>query len=197
MPTPDFATLFPVDEESELTPRNALLLWNALACRSDFTYDEVDKVGSMPIEDPDEWFYLGDLPRITWRMDAHWRRQAARAADDLRYDLETGDWEGPRCTAEEVMLDLAVREASGFDDPDDDLFEGLPEHAYDRDWDRFVELAFQDGDFRLLYDPLFDGIEDSSFELTRLQGMANLAPKDWFETFGGMTPRDPDRGFRR
>lgn len=195
--TPDFATLFPASDESELTPRNALLLWNALACRSDFLYDEVDMLGSAPIVAPDDWPFLSDLPRLTWRRDASWRRQVARAADDLRCDLESGDWEGPRCTAEEVVLYLAVREASGFDDSHEELLEGLPEHEHDFDWGGFMESAFQDWDFRLLYDPKFDGVEDPAFELNQLNGMASLHPDDWFEPFSDVTPRDPNRGFRR
>lgn len=194
---PDFAALYPVKKRRALTPRNAFLLWDALSVIADEMYDEIDEVGSATLQDSDVKPWLTSLPQITWRRDAAWRRKVAHAADDLRRDLETGHFEGPRCTADEVVLYLAVEFVNEDDARDQDVLDKLPESAYDEDWDRFVQLAFQDLDFRLLYNPRFDGIEDPDFELNRYQGMANLSPEDWFEPFGNVTPRDPHRGFRR
>jgi len=101
--TPDFASLFPVrscdrdhtdeDEEMEcdvcddwqLTPRTAYILHTALAVLSDEAYDDVKEHGSDPVtrENADDWAVFRRLPQITWRTDADWRRQFARAFEDL------------------------------------------------------------------------------------------------------------------
>jgi hypothetical protein len=53
-------------------------------------YDDVAEHGDDPVTDDGTWATLSDYPRITWRQDAVWRRQAARALDDLTADLEAG-----------------------------------------------------------------------------------------------------------
>jgi len=44
----------------------------------------------------DRWSHL--------RQDAVWRRQAARACDDLTDDIAAGRWPRPTCPGEEMAL---------------------------------------------------------------------------------------------
>jgi hypothetical protein len=75
---PDFVALFPVcqcGEDScdacsgyQLTARTAAVLWTVAQILADQGYG-----------DDNAWTLFGRYPRITWRQDAVWRRQAARA----------------------------------------------------------------------------------------------------------------------
>jgi hypothetical protein len=83
----------------QLTPRTATALWAAGQILADQTYDDVAEHGDDPVSDDGEWNVLASYPRITWHQDAIWRRQAARAFDDLTADLEAGNWPSPTCPA--------------------------------------------------------------------------------------------------
>ncbi|HEY5187189.1 MAG TPA: hypothetical protein VIM19_20360, partial [Actinomycetes bacterium] len=48
----------------------------------DGAYDDIQVHGADPVPDG-EWLVFDEYPRITWRQDAMWRRQAAPAYDDL------------------------------------------------------------------------------------------------------------------
>ena len=54
------------------------------------------------------WMILDRLPEQTWHLPAWWRRQLARAFDDLALDVEAGRLPRPRCVAEEAALVIAV-----------------------------------------------------------------------------------------
>ena len=79
---------------------------------------------------------FGGLPRLTWKQDLQWRRQMARAFDDLVDDLEAGGYPLPRCCAEEAALHLALEEAGDTtaelsSDLLVDAVQGLPERPDD------------------------------------------------------------------
>lgn len=106
--TPDFVALFPVcrceaddcDACSgfQMTPRTAAVLWAVAQLHADFAYDDIEQYGDAPIIDADGgWVAFADYPRITWGQDAVWRRQAARAFDDLAADLAAGRLPSPTC----------------------------------------------------------------------------------------------------
>lgn len=119
VPLPDFVELFPVcscakpDCEDcqgwQFTPRTAAALWFATQVCADQAYDDVVQHGDDPVRGPDEWSVFAAYPRLTWQQDAVWRRQAARAFDDLTEDLERGEWPTARCVAEEMAIHLATR----------------------------------------------------------------------------------------
>jgi len=74
----------------QLTPRTADLLYTALEVLADEAFDDIEEHGSEPVkkEGEGDWSVFGRLPRITGNQDAEWRRQIARACDDLaRGDL--------------------------------------------------------------------------------------------------------------
>jgi hypothetical protein len=104
---PDFAALFEVcrcgldscDKCSgfQLTPRTAIVLWTVAELLADYAYDDVTERGDDPVADDDTWELFASYPRITWRQNAIWRRQAARSFDDLTDDLAAGRWPSPTC----------------------------------------------------------------------------------------------------
>lgn len=218
---PDFTSLFPLqpcdrdhtDEDEQmdcdvcgdwqLTPRTADMLHTALQVLSDGAYDDVQEHGDDPVtrENVNDWSAFGRLPRITWRTDADWRRQFARACEDLSLDLASGDWPSPRNNAEEMALHLAIEDAPGYlemaKDGEDKRHAGLPEHDDDYAWDDCSELLFQDHDVLMLFDESMDGFEDPSTDINKNFHVGDLRPQAWFTSFNNVEPRDPNRGFRR
>ncbi|MEV6228106.1 hypothetical protein AB0L88_09590 [Saccharopolyspora shandongensis] len=168
---------------------------------ADQAYDDVIEHGDEAIENESAWNIFAEYPRITWRQDAVWRRQAARAFDDLAADLATGDWPLPRCPAEEMALHLTLRYAqaavddgwAGFDGP----LKHVPEHPDDFEWDVLYDILFQDLDILSLFDMELDGIEDPETETNRSFGIGDYRPQAWFQSFNNMEPRDGRRPFRR
>lgn len=212
---PDFAALFPVevphcdDPECEneqcqwqLTPRTADALYAELCVLADQAYDDSEELGDrtvVPDEHDGTWGVFACLPKLTFAADLQWRRRFARAADDLASDLERGQWPEPTCTAEELVLHLAIRDAV------DREVEGgaagdhgrLPSHRDDYDFGMCSEVFFQDTDVLMLYNARFDGIEDPDGETNQHMGIGDLRAAAWFEPFLNVQARDPHRGFRR
>jgi len=208
---PDFAILFPLchcgaDECDacsgyQLTPRTAAALWAMAQIHADFAYDDVHHHGDDPVTDDSAWAAFSEYPRITWTQDAVWRRQAARAFDDLTADLAAGHLPTPTCPGEEMALHLMLRSAQaaiadGWG-PTPDLLAALPEDDGDYDWDLALEMLLQDDDILDLFDQQMDGIEDPESDANRQAGMGDYRPAAWFRTFSNMTPRDGRRRFRR
>ncbi|MGK5556683.1 hypothetical protein ACSNOI_34250 [Actinomadura kijaniata] len=193
---PDFAKLFPMESECDcgeevcddciswkLTPRTAEVLHASLRMLADQAFDDVQNHGDQPVSKRDDCSLFGELPRHTWKQNATWRRQVARAFDDLADELERGEWPAPRCPAEEMALDLAIQYAPGrleiLEETADngvtwgEQHRALPKHQGDYDWEGCAGIFFEDDDY--LY----------------------TSAEDWFDLFVGFEPRDPKRGFRR
>lgn len=208
--TPDFATLFAVcncgkeacDERAgfQLTPRTAFALWSSAVVCADSAYDDVEQHGDEPVQAAGDWALFDEYPRITHNQNGVWRRQAARAFDDLASDLDSGDWPRPTCIGEEMALHHVLRflEEGGLElmvSPDEMCI--LPEHADDLDWEACRDGLFQDSDVLLLFDHEHDGMEDPAAEENLKIGMGDYRSGAWFDTFGNMSPRDGRRPFRR
>lgn len=171
---PDFAALFPIcrcggdscDECSgyQFTPRTAAVLWTVAQIVADRAYDDVIQHGDEPVLDDYAWALFDRYPRITWRQDAVWRRQAARAYDDLTEDIAAGRWPRPTCPGEEMALHLILADApTAVDDGRaglDQTLPRLPEHRDDYNRRMASEVLFQDHDILDLFDAERDGIED-------------------------------------
>lgn len=210
-PDPDFTQLFPLcrcgkddcDACSgfQVTPRIAAVLWNVAQILADHAYDDVHLYGDEPLVDEDGWMIFGDYPRITWRQDAVWRRQAARAFDDLTGDLEAGRSPRPTCPGEEMAFHLMLRSAEAAVDDGwgslDETLQRLPEHADDYDWEMATEVLLQDTDILSLFNATLDGVEDPDTEYNKIMGMGDYRPTAWFRPFLNVTPRDGRRSFRR
>lgn len=205
---PDFAALFAVrrcgkdDCDScsgfQMTPRTALALWTVGQIIADQAYDDVVEYGDDPVTDGGGWSAFADYPRITWRQDAVWRRQAARAFDDLVEDLEAGRLPRPTCPGEEMALHIMLQTAeAAMEDGWGPVLDRLPEHDDDCDWDMLVDVLLQDEDILHLFDESLDGIEDPRSEDNRTTGMGDYRPGSWFQPFQNVTARDGRRPFRR
>ncbi len=207
--SPDFAALFPVGDavgSGELdggwqpSPRTAAVLYHTVSLLADDAYDDVEQHGGDPVAADGGWNLFDRLPRICWRQDLLWRRQAARAFDDLTGDLCEGRWPLPRCNAEELALHLAIADAPellAMPEVAGPALSNLPEHGDDYDWDMCSQVLFQDHDILMVADAAMDGIEDPASAANRQCGIGDLRPSNWFRPFGNVEPRDPHRGFRR
>jgi len=174
----DFSALFPVlpdRDDWQLTPRTASILHSVLSLLADHAYDDIEMNAGAAVEGADgKWTVFCELPRSSWQEDVEWRRQVARACEDLAGDIESGNLPAPRCDAEVAVMHLAMREVLQWlaeMDEDDLGQESLPEHPDDYDWD--------------------------GCELAVFQGRALPDEGPWFEWFSEAEPRDPERGFRR
>lgn len=205
---PDFAQLFAVcrcgDDDCDacsgfqVTPRTAAVLWTVGQIVADHAYDDVLEHGDDTVTDDGGWSAFADYPRITWRQDAVWRRQAARAFDDLVEDLEAGRAPLPTCPGEEMALHLMLRTAeAAVTDGWGPTLDRLPEHSDDCDWEMAADVLLQDDDILSLFDERLDGIEDPRSEDNRMAGMGDYRPEAWFRPFQNMNPRDGRRAFRR
>ncbi len=145
---------------------------------------------------------FGRLPAITLRCGGRWRRQMARAFDDLAGDLQAAGetWAGPRCTGEEMALHLMIDLARSItaDRPNAvrALVADLPQNSADYDWQGCSDDLFEDHDVLMLFDARLDGMEAPDSDIHQAMGMVNLAADEWFEPFSADNARDPDRGFR-
>lgn len=185
----------------QMTPRTAAVLWTVGQLLGDRGYDDVIEHGDEPVGKDGRWSLFDGYPRITWRQNAVWRRQAARSFDDLTADLAAGNWPQPRCPAEEMALHLILRHvqaavADGWAGVED-RFADLLEHEDDLDWDLLHDVLFQDLDILELFDVQLDGIEDPETEQNRQMGVGDYRPQAWFESFLNLEPRDGGRPFRR
>ncbi|MET8039044.1 hypothetical protein [Streptomyces sp. NPDC005345] len=189
------------DEEVEevLTARTRAVLHLALKELADEAWMEVSTLGDQPAQRSSS--VVGSMPRVTWRQDTSWRRQMARAFDDLAADCTAGAAVEPRSTGEEMALHLGIARAHNLtlNRPRlvADTVAGLPEERGDLDWDACSSDLFEDHDVLMLFDDSLDGIEDAEGDVHQALGMVNLAPLDWFTAFYPDRARDPDRGFRQ
>lgn len=211
-PQPDFASLFALPEACDceeedcckchwtFTPRTADLLFSALVELAEAAYDEAAELGERPVTKDDDgaWGFFSRLPRVTWRQNLQWRRDLARACDDLAGDLQRGTWPQPSCAAEEMVLHLALDDAPAHLEPGDDSpHAALPKHRDDYDFDACSDVFFQDHDVLWLYDSKYS---EGSVEADRSESSPippALHPDNWFEDFGNVPARSPERGHRR
>ncbi|MFJ9765544.1 hypothetical protein ACIRUY_17180 [Streptomyces erythrochromogenes] len=209
-PQPDFASLFALpaacDCEEEdcqkchwtFTPRTADLLFSALDELAEAAYDDAAELGERPVTKDDDgaWGFFSRLPQVTWRQNMQWRRNLARACDDLAGDLQRGAWPRPSCAAEEMVLHLALGDAPAHLEDGDSAHAALPKHLDDYDFDACSDVFFQDHDVLWLYDSKYvEGADEAG-------GVASpvppaLHPDNWFEDFLNVPRRSAERSHRR
>ncbi|MFM9700986.1 hypothetical protein [Streptomyces europaeiscabiei] len=85
---------------------------------------------------------------MTWHQDGSWRRQMARAFDDLAADCSSNAEVEPRCTGEEMALHLGISRAQDLTRNRPrlvrDTVANLPEDRGDFDWGACSDVLFQD-----------------------------------------------------
>jgi len=209
MTLPDFTALCPVchcgTEDTcpdcggfQLTPRTAAALWARCQLLGDGAYNDIETHGDNPVDPDEAWIVFSDFPRITWRQTSAWRRQCARAFDDLAGDLAAGHWPLPTCPAEEMALHLAVQANQELDDEWlEQILTTMRSDPGDEDRDGVTDALFQDTDILGLFDPALDGIEDPNSDANAYFQIGDYRPPAWFHTFRNMKPRDEQRGLRR
>ena len=189
----------PVDEYETvgLTPRNWASLYVSLGYVAEGIREDTAFFGPRPISenygDEEMMSQLDRLPRVTHAMDETWRLRLAQSADDLRWDMDRGQWPLPRSVGEEAVLHLAFEEAQMLADMEllDEQLADMPSDAADGEWDDVVEALFQDDDYRTVFgSALADGLEDPSSEVNQELGMGSYQPKSWFVTFDNMDGRE-------
>ncbi len=210
-PVPDFTTLFAACgcgrpecgrcHGFHLTPRTAAVLYVNAQALGDAGFDDVAEHGDDPVTAAGEWMLFDQYPPLTYRGNAVWRRQAARAFDDLAEDLQAGQVPEPRCPAEEMALRLTLSSAEAMlldmSDYVDALVTELPADPDDYDWPAAFESLLQDDDIAALFSAEHDGIEDPDSEQNNAIGMGDYRPRAWFDWFDSADPRDGRRPFRR
>ncbi|WLW55950.1 hypothetical protein [Streptomyces sp. YU58] len=191
------------EEDSEYgpSPRTLRVLESTLDLLADMAAENLAEIGERPVDLGDNYaLVFSDLPVLTWRQNAQWRRHMVRCFDDLADDIRAGEWPRPRCTGEEMALHIAIDHASTtvVDDPElvTTLVDGLPPHHYDWDWHLCLGVLLEDTDMLFLFEPWSQGIEDADHHVNQLMGLANLEAEDWFTPFYDDSARDPARGFR-
>ena len=162
-----------------LPPRTAAVLSHALGILADEAYDYAYRAGALGP--------LGAVPTCVAGQDEWFLRRYARAFDDLAADLEVGRHPTPACTAEEIALDLAIRDAERlYHDEGElvvDLEAELPASRFDYNWNTLQDALFQDKD----YDAFLTTPVSLPYQEAQL----------WFDEFENVAPRDRHRGFRR
>ena len=173
-----------------LTPRQRELLRTYLWVHADDTYDDIEEHRDQPVKESSGWWSILDrFPEASWECAVPWRRQLARAFDDLALDLEAGRLPYPRCVAEEAALVLSVATAQSMwmDGQYGEEVSALPETAGDRDWESATDALV--------------GNRHLSWQLSPGEAPVWLGdipdPVTWFDLFDGLEPRPPRRGFRR
>ena len=91
---------------------------------------------------------------------------------------QPGNWP-LACMGEQVALRALVQRAESH----------MELEGQDFDFGNFWELGFPDEDLEMLFDPAFDGVEDS--DIADHLGARNLHPDRWFEPFYENLPVHP------
>ncbi|MEY9839364.1 hypothetical protein [Streptacidiphilus sp. EB103A] len=187
VPLPDYAGLFQLqraaDAAWQFTPRTAYVLDGLLSTIADEGAQAARDFGEEVVreEHRDHMTVFTDLPEATWDQGYAWRRDFARAADDLSEDIAAGRIPAPRCVAERVALDLALDGARAHAKGTAGItpsYDRLPRHR-DDSWD-LVEDA--------LLHPDDEDVEG-------LPPLWDTAADQWFVPLPGSEPRNPDRGY--
>jgi hypothetical protein len=97
----------------------------------------------------------------------------------VAWKLQSPDPQVLACVGEELALHALIRSAQVI----------LESKGAEAEFDLLCETAFEDEDYALLFDPQWDGIENS--ERGRRLGMANLHFDEWFKPFREEAPVHP------
>jgi hypothetical protein len=97
----------------------------------------------------------------------------------VAWKLQSPDPQVLACVGEELALHALIQSAEAI----------LESKGASAGFDLLRETAFEDEDYALLFDPQWDGIEDS--ERGRRLGIANLRFDEWFKPFRKEAPIHP------
>lgn len=175
-------------DDAEILPtshRDALI--NAVDILVDQFLEDVNSLSEVipgvPPPDIKDTSISAFLPeRYVHRYDGMFAKKFLICLIVVSWKLRSNDAHTLACTAEELALYALLREARGL----------LEDSGTEVDFGAFEDLAFEDMDFELLFDPAWDGIEDYGNELTGGQArLVNLRFDDWFRPFREEVPVHP------
>ncbi|HLF43041.1 MAG TPA: hypothetical protein VJA46_05875 [Acidimicrobiia bacterium] len=157
--------------------------WAALKTSVDGLIDEFseDIAGLLLDEVAFEHTFMSSYvpPQFTSRYTALFAKKMLVCLVTVGWKLEhPGQWP-LACTGEQLALRALIERAESQMELDGQAF----------DFGDFVELAFQDTDLDMLFDPAWDGIEDS--DIADHLGARHLHPDRWFEPFYEGIPVPP------
>jgi hypothetical protein len=113
------------------------------------------------------------------RYDLLFAKRFLACVFTVAWKLHSPDPQILACVGEELALHALIQRAEG-------ILEGK---GAEPDFDLLCETAFEDEDYALLFDPQWDGVEDSV--LGRRLGVANLHFDEWFHSFREQIPVHP------
>jgi len=113
------------------------------------------------------------------RYDLLFAKRFLACVYTVAWKLHSPDPQALACVGEELALHALIQGAEAI----------LDDKGSEADFDELRETAYEDEDYALLFDPQWDGIEDS--ERGRRLGMANLRHDDWFTPFRDEDPVHP------
>jgi hypothetical protein len=170
-----------------LTPRNAAHLWVVATQLAD-TLDGERVFINTPVHG--EWVRL---PWVAHCLPDEWYGQFIDTVLDLADDVAAGRCPVPRCTGEEMALQLLFEDIAEPRDSDlPDLVaiacDGLQNSDWDGEWEVLAAELFPNPRVRALLADNFGGIDDD-LELVAETGIVRLAPERWFHVFGDVSAR--------
>jgi hypothetical protein len=172
---------------AKLTPRTQYVLVCCLEVLASQYGDEVEDLGQADLTPTNASQYnFGSLPISTWKLGQAWRENHLENIQELQQRVSETGGATPYNTAQEIILWEALSDAmtATVEGVWEEVLGSLPAHGDDYLWVELRESLYQDQDFRLLFDPRHDGIENDK-ALAKL-GFANLHPRDWFQTFANI-----------
>jgi len=149
--------------------------WTALKASVDMLIDEFsdDIAGLLHDEVAFDHTFMNSYlpPQFTSRYTALFAKKLLVCVVTVGWKLEQpGQWP-LACTGEQLALRALIERAESKMELDGQSF----------DFGDFVELAFQDTDLDMLFDPAWDGVEGS--DIAEHLGARHLHPDRWFEPF--------------
>jgi hypothetical protein len=169
--------------DPEILPENhRRALLTAMDVLTDFFFGDIESLASAIPDRFENTYMAGFLPdRYVHRYTPLFARQFLMCMATVAWKLRSPGEHLLACVAEELALHALIEEAKRLLDED-----GVP-----ADFESFEDVAFEDLDFEMLFDPQWDGIEDYGNEQAPEMRFANLRFDEWFLPFRPDNPVHP------
>lgn len=190
----DFAACFadPDTGEPILNTATRTHLYDVAEMLEDYVAEDMRHVAAMLTREPDlnVWEHLNWLqdhlpPMYAASYDYHFLRDFHITLVTVIYKLG-GPWTGLSTVLEQLAMRAILRAAESEAVVKGDEGEDVSDIDVSDLWD----IAFEDIDFGILYEPELDGLQDS--EIGKQMGMVNLDRREWFNPLDlAITPPHP------
>ena len=176
-----------------LTPRNAAQIWAAAMNLAEILDGQRSDVAQAVLPCDSEW---RRMPWLVQGAQPEWCGRFVDCVVNLADDVAAGRCPIPRCTAEEMALQLVMDDVvAPSDQRSTDLARsvcvGLPTSEWDQEWDEVASSLFPYPAVRRLVADGFGGHVDD-YDLVAETGLARLAVHRWFDPLDDGTPPRPN-----